>query len=116
MRIIALSTLKAFWEDTRLIPMQFNRRLFGTSACIKSQLDNTGRGKSGFQKCQYSQRRQCRIQFAGNKYRLMVWINYAYSIVYIRFIGTHDQYDRIDAQTLAPGTDLYEHQTHQNRC
>nr|WP_292919091.1 type II toxin-antitoxin system HigB family toxin [Nitrosomonas sp.] len=26
---------------------------------------------------------------AGNKYRLVIWINYVYSVVYIRFIGTH---------------------------
>jgi mRNA interferase HigB len=29
-----------------------------------------------------------------------VWINYAYRVVYIRFIGTHAQYDAIDAQTI----------------
>jgi mRNA interferase HigB len=29
-----------------------------------------------------------------------VWINYAYRAVYIRFIGTHRQYDDIDAQTI----------------
>ena len=37
---------------------------------------------------------------AGNKYRIVVWINYAYRVVYIRFIGTHRQYDDIDAQTI----------------
>ncbi|EGG30181.1 hypothetical protein IMCC3088_884 [Aequoribacter fuscus] len=36
----------------------------------------------------------------GNKYRLVAWINYAYKVVYIRFIGTHAQYDLIDAQTV----------------
>lgn len=40
------------------------------------------------------------FNIAGNKYRLVVWINYAYRVVYIRFIGTHHQYDRIDAQTI----------------
>lgn len=40
------------------------------------------------------------FNIAGNKYRLVVWINYAYRVVYIRFIGTHAQYDRIDAQTI----------------
>jgi len=40
------------------------------------------------------------FNIAGNKYRLVVWINYSYRVVYIRFIGTHSQYDRIDAQTV----------------
>lgn len=37
---------------------------------------------------------------ARNKYRLVVWINYAYGVVYIRSISTHAQYDRINAQTI----------------
>ena len=40
------------------------------------------------------------FNIAGNKYRIVVWINYPYRVVYFRFIGTHRQYDRIDAQTL----------------
>ena len=40
------------------------------------------------------------FNLAGNKYRLVVWINYPYRVVYIRFIGTHRQYDAIDAQTI----------------
>ncbi|HXH46711.1 MAG TPA: type II toxin-antitoxin system HigB family toxin [Bradyrhizobium sp.] len=30
---------------------------------------------------------------AGNKYRVVVWTNYPYRAVYIRFVGTHRQYD-----------------------
>ena len=40
------------------------------------------------------------FNIAGNKYRLVVWINYPYRVVYIRFIGTHTQYDGIDAQMI----------------
>jgi len=40
------------------------------------------------------------FNIAGNKYRLVVRINYHYRVVYIRFIGTHADYDRIDAETV----------------
>jgi mRNA interferase HigB len=40
------------------------------------------------------------FNIAGNKYRLVVWINYRYRVVYIRFIGTHREYDQIDAQSI----------------
>ena len=40
------------------------------------------------------------FNIAGNKFRIVVWINYPYRVVYIRFIGTHKQYDGIDVQTI----------------
>jgi mRNA interferase HigB len=36
---------------------------------------------------------------AGNKYRIVVWINYPYRVVYIRLIGNHRQYDAIPTST-----------------
>lgn len=39
---------------------------------------------------------------------MVVWINYAYRVVYVRFIGTHAQYDEIDAQTIEGGDDGYQ--------
>ena len=40
------------------------------------------------------------FNIAGNQYRLVVKINYAYRIVYIRFLGTHQDYDQIDVNTV----------------
>ena len=34
-----------------------------------------------------------------NQYRLVVAVNYGYGIMYVRFVGTHSDYDRIDAAT-----------------
>lgn len=38
------------------------------------------------------------FDIAGNTYRLVVWINDPYRVLYIRFIGTHQQYDQIEVQ------------------
>jgi mRNA interferase HigB len=36
----------------------------------------------------------------GNRYRLVVAINYDYQICYIRFLGTHAEYEQIDAERV----------------
>jgi mRNA interferase HigB len=54
------------------------------------------------------QRTVCRViagnrvvfRICGNKYRLITQINYPYRVVYIRFVGTHADYDRIDAESV----------------
>ena len=40
------------------------------------------------------------FNICGNKYRLVVKVNYPYRVMYIRFLGTHAQYDRIDAEEV----------------
>jgi mRNA interferase HigB len=36
----------------------------------------------------------------GNNYRLVIEVQYQYGVVYIRFVGTHQEYDKIDATTI----------------
>lgn len=63
---------------------------WATPAAVKAQFRTASILKDG------------RVVFslAGNKDRLVVWINYPYRVVYVRFIGSHEQYDAIDAQTI----------------
>lgn len=100
MRIIALSTLKAFWDtepgysDAREPALAWYRH------ALKADWSSPAEVKADFGNASILRDGRVVFNIAGNKYRLVVWINYAYRVVYIRFIGTHAQYDRIDAQTL----------------
>ena len=40
------------------------------------------------------------FNICGNKYRLVVKINYSYAVVYVRFAGTHGEYDRVNAEEI----------------
>ena len=40
------------------------------------------------------------FNICGNNYRLVVRINYDYRIIYVRFVGSHKEYDKIDVRTV----------------
>ncbi len=99
-RIIAKRTLRLFWEGHRRYAdakralegwhAQVVQADWATPADIKGQYGDASilkRGRVVFNIC-------------GNKYRLVVQINYPYRVVYIRFVGTHAQYDQIDVETV----------------
>lgn len=42
------------------------------------------------------------FNIAGNHFRLVVYIAYTRGLVYVKFIGTHEQYDAIDVKRVEP--------------
>lgn len=40
------------------------------------------------------------FNIGGNKYRLVVWVNYGIQLVLIKWVGTHAEYDAIDVTTI----------------
>jgi mRNA interferase HigB len=67
---------------------------------IAGGLGEAGRFKQQFGNASILRDGRVVFNIGGNKYRIVVWINYPYRVVYIRFIGTHAQYDAIDAQAV----------------
>jgi len=97
MRIISKKTLKDYWEKepsakTALEAWHAEAKNaeWTSPAEVKAHYGNASILKDG------------RVVFniCGNKYRLVVWINYDFFTIYVRFVGTHKQYDEIDAQTI----------------
>lgn len=99
MRVIALSTLRAFcgkaaYADSLEPTLAWYRH------AIKANWRSPADVKMDFGTASILRDGRAVFNVGGNKYRLVVWINYPYQVVYIRFIGTHQQYDKIDAQTI----------------
>lgn len=97
MRIIALKTLKDFWE--RYPDSEEALKAWFTVA-KKADWKTPSEVKETYGNASILQEGRVVFNIAGNKYRLIVWINYPYRVVYVRFVGTHKQYDKVDAQTI----------------
>jgi mRNA interferase HigB len=99
-RIIAISTLKAFWEDNPAYRDAKEPLLAWHRFALCADWDSPAGVKSDFRNASILRDGRVVFNIAGNKYRLVVWINYPYRVVYIRFVGTHAQYDAIDPQPI----------------
>ena len=100
MRVIALSTLKAFWEGSPSHMEAQEPVLAWYRYVLKADWASPADVIRDFRSASILRDGRVVFNIAGNKYRLVVWINYTYRVVYICFIGTHAQYDQIDAQTI----------------
>lgn len=100
MRIIALSTLKAFWGDNPQFTDAKDPTLSWYRHVSSANWSSPAELKADFGNASVLRDGRVVFNIAGNKYRVVAWINYPYKVVYVRFIGTHNQYDAIDAQTI----------------
>ena len=94
MRIISRKVLREFWErhpDARQALQAWFADVKHADWSSPSEVKQTYRSAS------ILPNNRVIFNIKGNQYRLVVAVNYAYGMVYIRFVGTHAQYDRIDA-------------------
>ncbi len=98
MQVIALRTLRQFWErhpkaetPIRVWFTTVSKAEWASPADIKLQfgasVDFVGDNRAIF-------------DIGGNKYRLIAHFSYVYRRVLVKFIGTHADYDRINAETV----------------
>jgi mRNA interferase HigB len=97
MRIIALKTIKEFW-----------RKHSETEQSLKAWFDEVEQADwdspndvlADFPNTKVLSNDRLIFKIKGNKYRLVVAVKYEFKIVYIRFIGTHAEYDKINAEEI----------------
>jgi len=97
MRIISRRVLRAFWEKhpDAAVPLQtwFHDVLHAT---WNSPADI----KAVYRNASFVAHNRVVFNIKGNRYRLVVVVIYQHGVVYIRFVGTHQEYDRIDVTTI----------------
>lgn len=97
MRIIAVSYLRPFWEANP-----------GAEQSLKSWVDEVKKAnwsqpadiKAQYRSASILKNRRVVFNIKGNDYRLVVSVAYRFQAVYVKFIGTHADYDLIDAETV----------------
>ncbi len=97
MRVIAISTLKKYWEvhaDTKLPLSEWYVKV--CDAHWKTLADM----RNDFNSVDYVGNQRYVFNIKGNAYRLVVAVKFTPELVYIRFVGTHEEYDRIDVSSI----------------
>jgi len=99
MRIIAFRTLREFWERPEYSDSEVSLRAWYYDA-KGSNWRNSNELKQQYTNASIVGEGRIVFNIKGNSYRLVVLIDYEFQIIFIRFIGTHRQYDKIDAKTI----------------
>ncbi len=97
MRIVAKGNLRAFWEANPPAEQPLKAWIAEASA---ANWTTSAEVKAQYRNASFLGDRRVVFNIKGNDYRLIVAIAYRYQAIYIKFIGTHEDYDRIDASTV----------------
>ena len=97
MRVIAKKILRDFWKKQSDSKEQL-KTWFKESS--KGNWKSPNDIKNEYPKASILKNGRVVFNICGNKYRLIVQVNYTRQWVFIRFIGTHNQYDNINAETI----------------
>jgi len=96
-RIIAKRTLRDFWTKHADSEQQLKAWYRETE---KTEWENINDLKKDYPSASILQDNRIVFNIKGNNYRLIVKFSFEYQICWIRFIGTHAEYDKIDANTI----------------
>lgn len=100
MRIISKKTLREFWEsDTKYLDVKGQLEAWHEEV-LKADWSTPQEVKAQFRNASILKNSRVFFNIKGNDYRLVLSINYPYRIVFIKFVGTHRQYDEIDAEAV----------------
>lgn len=97
MRIIAVSHLRDFWEKN---PDAEQHLKSWVDEVKKATWTQPAEIKGQYRSASVLKNRRVVFNIRGNDYRLVVSVAYRFQAVYVKFIGTHAEYDSIDADTV----------------
>ena len=97
MRIISKKILKEFWQKHSDCEQQLKAWYQETK---RAEWKNSVQIKNGYPTASFLYNNRVVFNIKGNSYRLIVKINYDYRIVWVRFVGTRAEYDKIDATKI----------------
>ena len=97
MRIIAVKTLREFWESHADAEQPLKSWY---KEATDTRWNEPNDIKQRYPSADIIPGNRIVFNIKGNAYRLIVKIHYNTGIVFIRFVGTHAAYDKIDAETI----------------
>jgi len=97
LRVIARKILREFWAKHSDCEQQLKAWY---QEVEKAKWNNLNELKLEYPNASILENNRVCFNIKGNNYRLIVKINFPYQMVWIRFIGTHAEYDKINANKI----------------